>query len=1080
MRKNIINEKTSIQKNISIYITFLLLLCASMAFGQTGTITGTVADLDGEPLIGVNVSVKGTTTGTITDINGKYTIPLVSAQGVLVFSYIGYVSQEITIGNQREINVRMREDTQNLEEVVVVGYGTRKAGELTGAVSTVRAEDIQKIPSVTSGEALRNVPGVTVLQSNTPGANPTIRVRGLGTMNNTDPLWVVDGVPGGNVDPNDIETITVLKDAAAQAIYGTRAANGVILVTTKQGRKNQRANVSVNLRAGNTRNTNYYDMLNTQEYGEMLWLQYKNSGMTPNHPLYGSGPEPVIPDYINPLRGVIGQVDESLYSYIPVQEGGPGYNQITRANKVGTEWLKEISRVAWYQDYSVNINGGSDNTTYSFTFGYLNQDGIMRFTGFDRLNLRSNIKTDVNKWLTIGHSIGASKTNQTGMLDNNGETSAVSFAYRNQPIIPVYDVGGNYASAGSAPGAQLGNSRSPLESLAKERFNVRKRMNLTANVYANLNIIEGLQFRTLVGLNHNTYHYKYIDYVNKSHAERVMYDALTVTHNVSEQWNWTNTLEYKKSFGLHNITLLVGTEAINNDYRQTAASRTEFISKDPNYIELSSGIQSQTNNSSVSSWALFSQLGRVNYVYDNKYMFEGVVRRDGSSRFAAGNRYGVFPAFSVGWVVSREKFMASTKGWLDNLKIRGGFGTTGNDQMENYNSYTTYNSTTSRSDGSYYMIGGANNGQGALGFRPSALGVSDVKWETTSTTNVAIDAAFLRNFNLTLDVWYRRTTDMLYPKAIPAVNGSYSAPNVNVGEMENRGFDLDIGYKGAALQNDLRYQLNLNISQYKNKVVKLTGAEGEFLDGGAYRQEIYTRTMTGTAFPEFFGYIVDGIFQTEAEASAHPVRVGLPNYNKPGHYKFRDYNGDGVINEDDRTFIGSPHPKFTGGLNFNFEYKMFDLNGQFYSSYGNKMVNQVSRWIDFVQFDGGRSKDRLYNSWGSPYLSDWSKARLPMAEVDDTSSQTASTAFIEDASYLRLRNLQLGCNLSKLLHVRDIKSLRVFLQVTNLFTFTKYSGLDPEVNISGTASRNNSRNYGVDAGSWPTPRQILFGVNIGL
>jgi len=1062
-------------------IMSLMLSLYLTAVAQQATVTGTVTDANGASVPGANVVVKGTLNGVVTDNNGRYSIQGVSPQSVLVFSFVGFVSQEFVVGDQRTINVTLLEDSQQLEEVVVVGYGTRKAGELTGSVSTVKAEEIQKLPAVTAGEVLRNVPGVTVIQSNTPGSDPTIRVRGLGTINNSSPLWVVDGIPGGNVNPNDIETITILKDAAAQAIYGTRAANGVILVTTKAGKKNQKAQVSVNLRAGNQRFTNYYNMLNSQEYGEMLWLEAEHRPGGPkgySHTHYGKyddGP-PTIPDYIFPHGGKKGQVDHNLYSYITAEEGGTDTYLITEASREGTKWLQEISRVAKFQDFSMNINGGGDNTTYAFTVGYMNREGILRYTGFDRWNLRSNITSDINKWLKIGQSISGSYSNQKGHLTNNAEDSAVGWAFRMNPLIPMYDIAGNYA--GTRVGGALGNGRNPMAVLALNQWDNNERLNLTGNAFVQITPLQGLTVKSLVGMNYFTYNRKDIDLVDKSHAERGRFDYVYMTHDYTRQWSWTNTAEYRKAIGLNDITVMVGTEAIDQSYRRTSAQRQNYGSKDPIFMELSTGIDGQANGSNIWGWSLFSIFGRLNYVYDGKYLFEGVLRRDGSSRFAAGNRYGVFPAFSLGWVVSRESFMASTRTWLDNLKLRGGYGLTGNDQMDNYNSYTTFDFTADNEQGTFYAINGANGGQGSLGFRQNRIGNENVKWEATRTTNVGIDIAAFRGLTVSFDVWQRRTTDMLYPRAVPQVYGRATAPSVNVGEMKNNGFDLDIGYRGTAFERELRYQVSLNVSRYKNELVSLSGNENEFLDGGGYREQIYTRSEKGTAFPEFYGYIVDGIFQTEAEAAAHP-RAFNSNYNKPGHFKYRDINNDGVINANDRTYIGTPHPTFVTGLNFNLEYKGFDLSGQLYASVGNKMVNYVRRFIDFYQFDGGRSHDRLYNSWGSPHLSDWSKAKLPICERDDVQSQVPSTAFLENAGYLRLRNILLGYNLGKLMNSPAVSSLRVYVQVSNLFTITKYSGLDPEVNVRGQG-RDDTRNYGVDSGSWPTPREIMFGISVGL
>lgn len=1050
-------------------LCFLIMFFNIDAFSQNISVKGHVIDQNGEPLTGVTVVVKGSTTGTITDIDGAYTLNAPNSSAVLQFSYVGYISVEQAVGNRQTIDITLAEDIQAISEVIVVGYGTRKAGEVTGAVSTIKAGEIQKLATVNTAEALKTVPGVTTMQSNTPGGSTTVRIRGLGTINKSEPLWVVDGIPGATVNPNNIETMTVLKDAAAQAIYGTRAANGVILVTTKSGRKNQKAQINVNLKTGFTRNTNHYDMLNTQEYGEMLWLQAKNSEIENySHPMYGSGATPTIPEYITPLGGVA-NVDESLYDY-----SFANTYLIAKANKQGTDWLREIERTAAFHDYSMDISGGSENTVYAFQLGYLKQEGVMKWTGYDRYNIQSNITTDITKWLQVGETLGLTYSEQYGVDTNNAEDSPISWAYRMQPIIPIYDIAGNYA--GTRVGGEVGQARNALWILDNNQHDRRKRANVSGSVFAKLTPLEGLSFKTLFGGFYNSYTSKNIDYVEIAHAERGSYDYLYRDNNFARQWNWTNTADYTKTIGAHNFTVLVGTEAVSYDYNYINAERYNFTLKDPNYIELNSGINGQRNSGSPNEWSLFSVFGRVNYAYDNKYLFEGVIRRDGSSRFGGDNRYGTFPAFSLGWRISSEKFMAGTRRWLDALKIRGGYGETGNDQVGDYNGYTQFGFDL---NDSFYAFNGDNGNQGTTGFKQKTFGNDNVKWETTRTLNFGIDATLFQGLSLNFDLWQRRTTDMLYPQAIPHVLGEITAPFINVGEMKNHGFDLEIGYNGTALGKELTYDVSLNVSQYKNEIVKLTGKDGEFLEGAGYREQVYTRSQTGTAFPEFYGYIVDGIFQSQDEVNAWPTAFGTGGtYNKIGRYKYRDIDKNGVINADDRTYIGSPHPKFVAGLNFAVEYKGFDLNGQLFGSYGNKMVNYVKRFIDFNQFNGGKSHDRLYNSWGSPYLSDKTKAKLPMAEIDDTQSQVPSTAFIEDASYLRLRNLQLGYNLGKLIGSPDLQTLRVYVQVTNLFTITGYDGLDPEVNITNT-EKDNARNMGMDSGAWPTPRQVMFGINLG-
>lgn len=1053
---------------------WLLVTCLVFSFAsqaQQRQITGIVTDEQGGPIPGVSIVVKGTTVGTVTNADGNYTLGVPANATALIFSYMGMQSQEIRIENQSSINVALKADVIGLEEVIAVGYATRKAGEVTGAVAVVNAEKIKNMQVINASEALQGVSGVTVMESKTPGEGASVRVRGLGTINNNDPLWVVDGVPGGNVNPNNIESITILKDAASQAIYGARAANGVVLVTTKAGRKNQKAQLNINVKSGISQNTNYYPLLNTKEYGEMLWLEAKNDGKTNfTNNIYGSGATPDIPEYLYPNRGT--NVDESKYDYMMIHEDGDDTYLITKTNKEGTNWLKEADRNAQFQDISIDLSGGNQNTMYSFQFGYLNEEGILKWTGYNRYNIQSNASSNVTDWFEIGERVSMTYAEDYGHQGDNSESSVISWAYRMPPMIPVHDIAGNYAGTRGV----MGNAQNPIFLLDKNQNDIRRSLNATANVYGKIDLFNGLSIKSLFGANYYSYHHKDINYVEKAHAERGTYDYLIERGNFSMQWNWTNTINYTKVFAdVHSLTVMLGTEAIAYRYNRMEAERNNYFLKTPNYIQLSTGLQGQANSGYLTEWSLFSEFGRLNYTYADKYLIEAVVRRDGSSRFGGSNKYGVFPAFSAGWRVTNEPFMAGTKNWLDAFKLRGGWGTTGNDQVGNYNSYTQFGMHL---NDSFYPLTGANGSQGSTGFYQTTFGNIDVKWETTKTTNIGFDATVLNNWDMNLDIWQRRTTNMLYPKSIPQVLGQASAPSVNVGEMLNKGFDITINYRGNAINNDLKYNVGLDVSHYKNEIVKLAGIDGEILVGDGYREQTYTRSQKGTAFPEFYGYVVEGIFQTQAEADGWAKAFGAEGtYNKPGHYKYKDISGpdgkpDGIINEDDRTYIGSPHPDFTAGLNISAEYKGFEFVALFYASYGNDMINYARRFMDFKQFAGGRSKDRLYNSWGSPYLSDNTKAKLPMAESNDTQSQVASTAFVEDASYLRMKNLRIGYDLNRLFNF-NIRSFQVYGQVSNLFTITKYSGLDPEVNASG-------RNLGIDSGAWPTSRQILFGINVGL
>lgn len=1054
-------------------LLFFSCFLAITSFAQQKSLSGKVIGEDGAPIPGVTVVVKGTTSGTITDMDGKFTFNAPATAKTLSISYIGMKTQEFEIGTQTVFNVTLLAETIGVDEVVVVGYGTRMKEELTGSVSTVSNEQmkVSTAPSVVS-RMQGQVSGVTVTSANRPGGDATIRIRGVGTINNSDPLYVIDGVPAGpgnNLNPNDIESITVLKDASSAAIYGSRGANGVIIITTKKGKNNQKPNINVNVTTGLSNATNQYDMLNTTEYAEAVWLSFKNRGVTPSHAQYGSGAAPVIPDYILPAGKKEGDasVNPSLYAY-------PDY-QIYKANKVGTNWYDEIYRTGVVQDYDISVSGGGENGTYAFSGNYRDEDGILSNTNFKRYTFRMNSEARFNKYFKAGESLQVAYIDEHGNMDDNGEGTAISHAYRAQPIIPVYDIMGNFAGS-RAP--EMGNAANPVAVLYRARNNNGKWVRILGNAFAEATLMEGLTVKTLLGYNFGQWNYKGYTIPNYEHSEPNKVNGLSVDSNYSLQWNWTNTINFNKTFKeIHRVNVVLGTEAIDNNYQELNASRSQYFSEDPDYMQLNSGEINKDNSGYGSQWSLFSVFGRVNYDLMGKYYFEGTVRRDGSSRFSKAHRYGTFPAGSVGWEISKENFMANTRIWLDNLKLRAGYGVSGNDQIGNYNSYTTY---ASNKYTAAYSLDGSNTSATA-GFAPYALGNDNVTWETTKTFNVGVDATMLkRSLNVSLDVWQRNTTDMLFREPIPNVMGIVTdLPFLNIGEMKNTGYDIEVGYKNTALNKKLNYSVNASLSHYKNEILKLSGDPKRTVDAGELRQMVYTRYAVGRAFPEFYGYIVDGIFQTQAEADAYP-QYGTTNYNAPGHYKYRDINGDKKITPDDRTFIGSPHPKFTGGLNVDLSYGNFDLNMFFYGSYGNKLVNYVSRWIDYGMFNGGLSKDALYKSWGSPYLGSNADATLPKLDQNDISQQP-STAFLQDGSYLKMKSLRLGYTVPQdLLSKVQIKSLRIYAQVSNLFTITKYNGLDPEVRTVSEAGTSAGAAMGLDQGAWPTPRQIMFGINLGL
>lgn len=1025
------------------------------------TISGTVSDRAGEPMPGVNIMEKGTTNGTTTDVNGKYSFEVTQEDAVVVFSFIGYTTQEVVLSGRSMIDVVLIEDVQNLDEVVVVGYGTQKKISLTGSLSTVDASVLQKSATGNVSQALQgSIAGATITTANTPGSDAQIRIRGLSTINNNNPLWIVDGVPrtGGmnQLSPSEIESITVLKDASATAIYGARGANGVILVTTIMGRKSQPLEVTFNSRFGVLENLRQYDMLNVNELGEMLWLQFANSGIPPSHPIFGSGAEPRIPKYLLPAGA--DNVDLSLYNRVSYP--------ITETNPAGTDWYGEIFNKGILVDNSLTVTGGSEHTTYAFSASALKEDGMVIKTGFERYTVRSNIAFEATKWLEIGENFGLSYTNDWGDQRKGGEGTVFGQLLDVSGIMPIYDVQGNWAPLTRLTGIQA-NLNHPLAELEYRKDFTNEDLVFNGNVYATASVLKNLSVKSQFGINYGNGQSKSPLEINpESYVARV-YPELSEVYSVSRTWNWINTLDYKLLLNdMHNFNVLLGTEAISSLSKNIGASRNQFLLTNETYWVINAGEGNIQNSGSASDWSTFSIFGRLNYDFKNKYLASATIRRDGSSRFGANNRFGVFPAFSLGWIMTEEDFIKGATNWLDFMKVRFSWGKSGNDQIGNYNAFTTFSQTR---DLSYYPIGGSNSGL-STGFQSAVFGNPNAKWESTVTTNIGIDATFFRKIDLTLDVWKRNTNDMLYRESMPMVVGQATVPFVNIGDMENKGFDLQIDYNGAS-GGDFKYQIGLVLSHYRNTVVKLSDNDSEAIIGPAIRDQRYTRAEIGTSFPEFFGYQVDGIFQTQEEADAH---APFGAYNKAGRFKFRDVNGDGIIDDQDRTYIGNPHPDFTTGLNSTFEYRNFDAAVSFYASVGNDILNMNRRSLDFNLFAKNRGKRRLYESWGSPHLKDNKDATMPMAEINDAVSQTPSSYFVDNGTFVRLQSIQLGYSIpTSIIERLSLKQFRLYAMVTNLFTITKYEGLDPQIQTDGT-------NFGIDLAEWPTPRRYVFGLNIKL
>ena len=1096
-------------RNFRGLLLFLMLTLCAQVYAQEKTVTGIVTSAaDGIGLPGVNVTVKGTTIGTVTDVDGKYSIDVKAATATLVFSSIGFGKQEIVVGTKSVVDVKLVDDVKSLSEVVVTGYGSQSKKEITGAVATLDSKQLLTTPATNLGQALQGkVPGVVIGNENSPGGGVSIRIRGFGTINDNSPLYVVDGVPtkgvGANgvsntlntLNLNDIESMQILKDASAASIYGSRAGNGVVIITTKRGKVGKPV-FTYDMYYGTQRPGKLLSMLNTDQYADLTWQANINtlnqakmvngafpSGTTltyPTHAQFGNGAEPKIPDYIFPSGTYEGdpkvaQDANGNYINYTTDVNSPDFNKtkwlITKANKAGTNWMKEVYQPAPIQNHQIGVSGGTESGRYAMSLNYFNQQGIMIYTGFKRYSLRSNTEFNIKKRFRIGQNFQAAYAERIAQPNgNNAESNPTSFAYRVPPIVPVYDVAGNFAGT---RGAGIDNSVNPVGLLWRNKDNKQNEVRLFGNAYAELDILKNLTAKTSFGIDYNLYNYR--NYVPRDieSAEARSTQSLTTTNNYEWTWTWYNTLNYNLQITDDSkLNIIVGTEAIKNYYENFDATRTNFLVDAMDNRYLSGGTGVQTNNGGAANWRLASEFGRASYSYKGRYLLDGTIRRDRSSRFSEANRVAYFPAVSGGWVITDEPFAKATNSWLSYAKFRVGWGQTGNQEIGNYNSFTVYSTNPALS---FYDIRGTKTSATA-GYELTQFGNAKAKWETTTSTNIGLDAALFKGkFEVALD-WYTRTTsDMLFPVTPPLTAGVASAPFQNIGSMRNRGVDIGLNYHGAAAGGDLTYTVGVNFSTYKNLVTRTNGDPNtQYFGINDERIQNFVVTQQGFPISSFFGYKHDGIFQTDEEAKAAPKNTLGANENRAGRWKFVDVNNDGIINTKDLSIIGNPHPDFVYGLNVNVNYKSFGLALMGAGVQGNQIFNYVKYWTDFPTFFGNKSTRMLTQSW-EPGKTD---AILPQLNSSDQVSILPSNYYLENGSYFRFKNVQLTYSLPAALSTKwGLGPCRVYIQGQNLITITKYSGMDPEVNLRNYGA-GNDRQIGVDGGSYPASRQYIVGLNV--
>lgn len=984
---------------------------------QAKTVTGTVTDVSGEPIIGANIRIKGTTTGTITDIDGNFSIEA-KPQSVIEVSYIGYLTQETVINNQKSIRFLLKEDTKTLDEVVVIGYGVQKKADLTGSVANINTEKLNTQSNANIGQVLQGkIAGVDIVsQGGAPGSGTRIMVRGIGTLNNASPLYIVDGMYMNSIDhinPNDIASIDVLKDASSAAIYGSRAANGVIIVTTKEGSNTEGKpiiDLSVNL--GISTASKFLDMLDAKGWAEVTTI----------------------------ARQAIGK---------------PALDMATDlANKPDNDWQDIMFRPALMQNYNLAVKGGGKYSTYYTGLGYFNQDGIVKGTNYQRYNIQS--KNDYKRGIFSAGTNLIISFSHDKPLHQELRGGMIGTILQSVPTLEKYDdtreggYGGTYGDVVNIP-----HPLAIIDDNIMDRYN--ENVKIFANLYAQIELFKGLKYK--LNLTPDFSFERYKNYLNKYDFGLATNSITQLTERQRRRRNILveNLLTFDRTFGEHKISALAGYTYQDSRFRHIQAYG-EGLPQGLEEIDAATTNRSNEGNSWRS--VLTSILGRVFYSYQNKYLFTATIRRDGSSKFGKNNRYGYFPSFSLGWNVAEEKFMENVH-WLDQLKLRGGYGVLGNQEIDNYQYSSTITTGINYPDGNGGLL------QGAF---PKNFANPDIKWEETAMTNVGIDfMAFNNRLSLTADYYVKNTKDILLTVPIPISSGGANDPIRNAGKIRNNGFEFNLGWMDQP-NPDISYGINLIGSFNKNKVIAM-GSESGSIKGGSTNQNITTsETKAGYPIGGYWLISTAGYFNSQEEVDAY-AKDGkkIQPAAEPGDIKFVDANNDGVINDDDRVFQGSPFPDFTFALNGNMRYKNFDLSIGLQGVLGNKIYNATRQTLEDVT-KGSNFLASCLDYW-TPENKNASHPRLTWDDPN-RNTRAESDRYLENGSYLRLRSVQLGYTFPQTWFKGAIQHARVYINAENLFTITSYSGYSPDVNA------DNANYRGFDNFIYPTNRTFMLGLNV--
>jgi TonB-linked SusC/RagA family outer membrane protein len=1020
---------------------------------QQFNISGTVTDAStGEAIPGANVIVKGANVGALTDTNGKYSIMAPNQNAVLVFSFIGYNDLEQPVSGKTTVNVALIPTTQALDEVIVVGYGTKKKRDITGSISSISANTLAKTTSVSFTQALQGrIAGVYVKSnSGQPGGGVSVRIRGIGGLNNSEPLYVIDGIQmvGGTTDtynslaminPNDIESLEVLKDASAAAIYGARGANGVVIITTKRGIVGKpQVSYSGSFGIQNLINPNNFGVLNAKEYAEVV-----------NATVMADG-----------LGAIFGGTNTVQYP--------PEYFPAPSSLGAGTDWIDEITnKNAPTQEHQLSVSGGNENHKYYLSLNYLNESGIIINTSFKRYSIRLNTDNTINKLLKVGNSLFLTNSSSNLIVANRSDEGGNFLrALMYAPTIPVYKTDGTFAGP---PTSFYGPARNPVADILSPDID-NSRTNIAGNIYGELSILKGLSFKTTLSISLS------LDTratFTPTYSEGIVSKATTSVGTGADRgsgWRWSNVLSYSRDFGKHHLSSLIGTEA--NEGKSNSLSGSATYTDNSIRIVSSSGSKTYSFNQALSSSSMISYFGNLSYNFDNKYFIEGNIRRDGSSKFGKNSRWGTFPSFSAAWRISQESFFP--KEIINELKLRSSYGLIGNDKIGDFAYIAGLKNV-------FYAFGG-NNGSFSNGIAINGLANPDLKWETSAQMNVGLDLGMLKNkLSFTGEYFQTKVTDMLLGLPIPAVTGINASTYTidlariisNAGSLTNKGFEFEASYKDKI--GKLFYGIGATLTTFNNKVTDI--GNNDQIWGQVYQSQNVSRTVVGGSLGEFYGYVVDGIFQTQGEVDAANALgdPAVPYQNAktaPGDFKFRDLNGDNVITADDRQVIGSPIPDFTYGLNLDLAYSNFDLTMLWAGTQGNDIYNANRMDLEASGRTYFNKTKAVLEAWSGPNTSNTVPRRIAS---DPNLNKRISSVFVEDGSFLSLRNIQLTYNLPESINSKlKLSSAKVYISGQNIITLTKYNGIDPEVgNVSGS-----NLSSGIDNDVYPHAKTVRLGVQV--